>query len=136
MVVEDKHREYRSWSEQKNCRFTQEGFKSIIGNVIGKGTIFDFEVVNTYMVPGNEIKVKIRVTSMSLKPWGSIHLNLRLDGGDVVGFKRYFISDDTNRDKEFSIQLLKRGTLTSMILYEIKPYGFKCSNIFINRLYL
>ena len=132
MDVEDKRREYRSCSEQKNFRFTQEGFKSIIGNVIGKGTIFHFELINVY----NKIKVKIRVTSMSLKPWGSVYLNLRLDSGDVVGFKRYFISDDTNRDKEFSIQLLKRGALTSMVLYEIKPYGFNLNNIFIKRLYL
>jgi hypothetical protein len=112
-------------------------YNKLVESLIGKGTILKWrENIDSPHFKDN--KVTLKVTSLQLKSWGSIYINLSIVG-DGRFYDRTLKEDlrshyDTTYEQQKKSNRFKWDTARTILHQEIKLLGISKQKIFIKRL--
>ena len=120
-----------------NLDYSDETTVKLIKSLVNKGDIINWR----QPIEGDTFKDnkgKFRVTSVSIKSWGSIYINLRVIKGRYFNrdLSKYLTGSSTEYRNKKEREEFKYCTLKKLIYKQLKLVGYHRHNIFIKRLYI
>jgi hypothetical protein len=120
-----------------NLDYSDETTIKLIKSLVNKGDIINW----CQPIEGDTFKDnkgKFRVTSVSIKSWGSIYINLRVMKGRYFNrdLSKYLTGNSTEYRNKKEREEFKYCTLKKLMHQQLKLVGYHRHNIFIKRLYI
>ena len=120
-----------------NLDYSDETTVKLIKSLVNKGDIINWR----QPIEGDTFKDnkgKFRVTSVSIKSWGSVYINLRVMKGRYFNrdLSKYLTGDSTEYRNKKEREQFKYCTLQKLMHQRLKLVGYHRHNIFIKRLYI